>query len=375
MMIERTLKQRLIDKVDYKKAIVILGPRQVGKTTLINEIAASLGDYLYINGDDPQVQLLWNKPTKSFILNYVGNYKVVVIDEAQRIENIGLSVKMLIDEKKDIQVFVSGSSALELAGKVNEPLTGRKWEYRLYPLSWQEIKNNKSFAHTIPLLENFLVTGMYPEVINQPNNAKEILTNLAGSYLYKDILESGGIRKPEILLKLLQALAWQVGNEVSYNELAQTVGADKATVSTYIDLLEKSFVIFKLNPLSRNLRNEISSTRKIYFYDNGVRNTVINNLAPIESRNDIGALWENFIISERKKILAYKEFYGNTYFWRNTLQSEIDYLEEEDGQFSAFELKWNPKAKARFPKTFMEAYKPKSTNILHRDNFWEYIDK
>ena len=214
---------------------------------------------------------------------------------------------------------------------------------------------------------------MYPEVITNPENAKEILTNLAGSYLYKDILELGGIRRPDILLKLLQALAWQVGNEVSYNELAQTVSADKATVSEYIDLLEKAFVIFRLNPFARNLRNEISSTRKIYFYDNGVRNTIINNFAPASQRNDIGALWENFIISERKKQLAYNGFYGNTYFWRNTAQAEIDYLEEQDGKIFAYELKWNPKAKVSFPKAFLTEYHPPTTQAIHRDNYWEWL--
>jgi predicted AAA+ superfamily ATPase len=373
-MIKRSLERVLKNRVDYKKAIVVLGPRQVGKTTLITEIASTLTkDYLYINGDDPSIRLAWNNPTQAFINNYIGNYKVIVIDEAQRLENIGLSTKMIIDAKKDIQVFLSGSSSLEIASKVNEPLTGRKWEYRLYPFSWTEIKEHFSFAKTTPRLDDFLVTGMYPEVINNPENAKEILTNLAGSYLYKDILELGGVRKPDILLKLLQALAWQVGNEVSYNELAQTVGADKATVNDYIDLLEKAFVIFRLNPFARNLRNEISSTRKIYFYDNGVRNTIINNFAPASQRSDIGALWENFIISERKKQLAYSGSHGNTYFWRNTAQAEIDYIEEQDGKISAYEFKWNPKAKASFPKAFLTEYHPPTTQVVHRDNYWEWL--
>jgi len=373
-MIKRALEKVLKNKVDYKKAIVLLGPRQVGKTTLITEIASTLAeDYLYINGDDPSVRLAWNNPSQAFINNYIGAYKVIVIDEAQRLENIGLSAKMIIDAKKNIQLFLSGSSSLEIASKVNEPLTGRKWEYRLYPLSWAEIKEHFSFAKTIPRLDDFLVTGMYPEVITNPENAKEILTNLAGSYLYKDILELGGVRRPDILLKLLQALAWQVGNEVSYNELAQTVGADKATVSDYIDLLEKAFVIFRLNPFARNLRNEISSTRKIYFYDNGVRNTIINNFAPASQRSDIGALWENFIISERKKLLAYTGFYGNTYFWRNTAQAEIDYIEEQDGKLFAYEFKWNPKAKVSFPKAFLTEYHPPTTQTIHRDNYWEWL--
>jgi predicted AAA+ superfamily ATPase len=373
-MIKRALGAVIQNKIDYKKAIIVLGPRQVGKTTLIQEIASDItNDYLYINGDDPAVRLVWNNPSQTFINNYIGNYKIIVIDEAQRIENIGVSAKMIIDSKKDIQLFLSGSSSLEIASKINEPLTGRKWEYRLYPLSWAEINDYLSFAKTTLRLEDFLVTGMYPEVITNPENAKEILSNLAGSYLYKDILELGGVRKPEILLKLLQALAWQVGNEVSYTELAQTVGADKKTVSDYLDLLEKAFVIFRLAPFARNLRNEISSTRKVYFYDNGVRNTIINNFAPISQRSDIGALWENFIISERKKQLAYSGFYGNTYFWRTTAQAEIDYIEEQDGKISAYELKWNPKAKVSFPKAFLGEYHPPTTKVIHRDNYWEWL--
>jgi predicted AAA+ superfamily ATPase len=375
-MINRLLESTLKAKVDYKKAIVVLGPRQVGKTTLINEIAANITkNFLYINGDDPAVRLAWNNPSQAFIKTYIGDHKVIVIDEAQRIENIGVSAKMIVDAKMDVQLFLSGSSALEIANKINEPLTGRKWEYRLYPLSWAEINTYYSFAKTSTRLEDFLVTGMYPEVITHPENAIEILSNLAGSYLYKDILELRGIRKPEILLKLLQALAWQLGNEVSYNELAQTVGADKATVSEYLDLLEKAFVIFRLSPFARNLRNEITSTRKIYFYDNGVRNTIINNFAPVSQRNDMGALWENFMISERKKQLAYSGFHGNTFFWRNTAQAEIDYIEEKDGKISAFELKWNPKAKAHFPKAFLGEYHPLITKVIHRDNYWEWLSE
>ncbi|SMC74606.1 ATP-binding protein [Pedobacter africanus] len=373
-MIERTLQATLKKRVDYKKAIILLGPRQVGKTTLISEIAADLNpDYIYINGDDPATRLSWANPSQAFINNYIGNAKVVVIDEAQRLENIGLSAKMIIDAKKDIQLFISGSSALEIANNINEPLTGRKWEYRLYPFSWKELKESFSFPQVESRLENFLITGMYPDVITNPGDAVEILNNLAGSYLYKDILESGGVRRPDVLLKLLQALAWQVGNEVSYNELAQTVGADKVTISSYIDLLEKSFVVFRLNPFSRNLRNEISSTRKIYFYDNGVRNTIINNFAPISERNDVGALWENFIISERKKQLSYNGFYGNTFFWRNTAQAEIDYMEEQDGKISVYEIKWNPKVKVKFPKAYLETYQPNLISVINRNNYWEFL--
>lgn len=373
-MLKRALEQVIRDKIDFRKAIVLLGPRQVGKTTLITKIATSLdGDYLYINGDDPATRTLWGNISQAVIFQLIGNHKVVVIDEAQRIENIGLAVKMIVDAKKEIQVLVSGSSALELASTINEPLTGRKWEYHLYPVSWRELSDNFSLAKALPMLDSVLVKGTYPEVINEPGQAIDVLRNLAGSYLYKDILELQGIRKPELLLKLLQALAWQVGNEVSYQELAQTVGADKNTVSSYIDLLEKTFVVFRLQPFARNQRNEISTSRKIYFYDNGIRNTLINNYAPLSQRNDAGALWENFIISERKKSIAYSGNLGAAYFWRNVRQAEVDYLEEQDGALKAFELKWNPQAKYRFPKAFVEAYRPVEMEVIHRENFWQYL--
>lgn len=373
-MLKRTIEQVIKAKIDFKKAIILLGPRQVGKTTLITQIAAVLdSNYLYVNADDSATRTLWNNISQATIFQLIGNRKVVVVDEAQRIENIGLAVKMIVDAKKEIQVFVSGSSALELASTINETLTGRKWEFHLYPISWRELSDTFSLATALPMLESLLIKGAYPEVINEPTQAGDVLRNLAGSYLYKDILELQGVRRPELLFKLLQALAWQVGSEVSYQELALTVGADKNTVSSYIDLLEKAFVIFRLPPYARNQRSEISTSRKIYFYDNGIRNTLISNYAPLAQRNDVGALWENFIISERKKLLVYSGSHGAAYFWRNVRQAEVDYLEEEDGVIRAFELKWNPKAKYRFPKAFMEAYRPNETNMIHRDNFWEFL--
>jgi uncharacterized protein len=373
-MLKRAIEQVISGKIDFKKAIILLGPRQVGKTTLITKIAASMdSNYLYINGDDPAVRTLWKNISEAVIFQLIGRHRVVVIDEAQRIENIGLVVKMIVDAKKGIQVFVSGSSALELASTINEPLTGRKWEYQLYPIAWSELSDNFSLAKALSMLESLLVKGAYPEVINEPGQATEVLRNLAGSYLYKDILELQGIRRPELLLKLLQALAWQVGSEVSYQELAQTVGADKNTVSVYIDLLEKAFVVFRLQPFARNLRNEISTSRKIYFYDNGIRNTLINNYAPLSQRNDVGALWENFIISERKKSIAYLGNHTAAYFWRNVRKAEVDYIEELDGVLKAFELKWSPQAKYSFPKAFTDTYSPAEMKVIHRENFWQYL--
>ncbi len=374
-MIERDLEKTIRSRIDFKKSIIILGPRQAGKSTLINHILDTMEeDVLYINGDDPATQSIWDNPSAAFIENYIGKHQIVFIDEAQRLHNIGLSAKMIVDSRQKVQLFITGSSSLELSSTINEPLTGRKWQYELLPLSWGEIKNHYSFAHAHSRLEEFLITGMYPEVVTNPENNLEILSTLAGSYLYKDILELGGIRKPEALVKLLQALAWQIGNEVSYAELAQTTGVDKATVSSYIDLLEKSFVIFRLNPLARNLRNEINTSRKIYFYDNGIRNSVINNFALLQERNDIGALWENFMISERKKLLNYGPFHGNVYYWRTRDKAEIDYVEEQNGRFTAYEFKWNPKkARTRFPKSFVEAYHPILTQTIHRQNFQEWI--
>lgn len=373
-MIQRTLHDTLVKRMDYKKAIVLLGPRQVGKTTLIKQIAKdAAADYLYINGDDPAMQLLWSNPTQQLLMQLITGQKVIVIDEAQRFSNIGVTAKMIVDAGLNVQLFLSGSSALEIANTINEPLTGRKWEYNLLPFSWKELCNEYGLAKMLPRLPQLLVTGCYPEVIMEPGNAKEILTNVAGSYLYKDILDLSGIRKPELIVKLLQALAWQVGQEVSLNELSNTLGADKNTIGHYIDLLEKSFVVFRLNPLARNLRNEISTSRKIYFYDNGIRNTLINNYAPIEARDDIGSLWENFIMSERIKFLKYKPFYGASYFWRNKAKAEVDYVEETDGQFFAFEFKWNPAAKSKFPEAFLNAYNPMEKKIIHRDNFWEWL--
>lgn len=376
MIIQRTLKEILKSVVDYKKAIIVLGPRQVGKTTLIKELAAELDSrFLYINGDEPGVQLQLTGPSLSFLKSFIGNKKVIVIDEAQRITNIGLTVKLMIDNSSGIQILVTGSSSLELANHINEPLTGRKWEYNLFPISWTEICQYETMAKSLQRLSAILIYGMYPEVLLNPGSERNILSNLATSYLYRDLLNFQGIRKPELLNRILQALAWQMGSEVSLNELSRTVEADKNTINNYIDLLSKAFIIFKIAPFSRNLRNEISTNRKIYFYDNGIRNAVIGNYAPLVSRNDTGSLWENFLIAERIKLLRYHGFYGHYYFWRTHRGQEIDYIEEIDGELFAYEFKWSPSAKTKFPTIFIETYKPKETKVIHRDNFWEWLEK
>jgi len=375
MHIHRELFQILKGKIDYKKAILLLGPRQVGKTTLVKKLAGSITDeFLYLSGDELLIQAALPNPNLSFLKSYLGTAKVVIVDEAQRIPNIGLSLKLIIDNFSDVQLIVTGSYALELSETINEPLTGRKWEYRIYPLSWPEMTTTLGMPVTLGSLEKYLIFGTYPEVITQNGNEIAVLTNLATSYLYKDLLNFEGIRKPELLNKILQALAWQVGSEVSFNELSRTVQADKNTVANYLDLLEKAFIIKKLSPFSRNLRSEISSSRKFYFVDNGIRNAIIGNYAPIASRNDIGGLWENFLISERQKLLSYAGFYGQIYFWRTVRGQEIDYLEEIDGKIYPFEFKWNPNAKSKIPQAFRIKYNPEPPQIIHRENFWEWLN-
>lgn len=374
MHIKRELFDILIQKTDFKKAIILLGPRQVGKTTLIKRLAEQIqSTYLYLNGDELAVQNAIVSPSLAFLRSYLGNNKVVVIDEAQRIQNIGLTLKLIIDNFNGVQLLVTGSSALELASSINEPLTGRKWEYQLFPLSWSELVNSLGFPKCHASLENYLIFGTYPEIIKSEGREIPVLTNLASSYLYKDLLSFQGIRKPELLNKILQALAWQVGSEVSYNELSQTVQADKQTVQHYMDLLEKAFIIQRLAPFSRNLRGEISTSRKVYFIDNGIRNSIIGNFSPISGRNDIGSLWENYLISERQKLLNYHGFYGKVYFWRSVRGQEIDYIEEIDGKIYPYEFKWNPKAKVKLPSAFIENYSPEPIQVIHRENFWEWL--
>lgn len=370
-MIKRTLTPIVLEDFDRKKAIILVGPRQVGKTTLIHNLVEGK-KVLFLNGDDPQTRLQFSNATFQFLIQTVSDYDVIVIDEAQRIENIGLTVKMLIDAKLNKQFILTGSSSLDLGNQINEPLTGRKWEHQLYPISWNEIKNHYSFANAYARLEEFLIYGMYPEVVTEAKKQK-ILLQISGSYLYQDILELVNIKKPDLLMKLLNALALQLGSEVSYNELSKILGVDRMTVINYINLLEKVYVIFRLHPFSGNQRNEITSKPKIYFYDNGIRNAIIGQFNPLQNRLDVGALFENFFISEKMKMNAYSGFYGKTYYWRNTQQAEIDFIEVIEGEITAYEIKYNPNKKVYFTKSFTEKYHPKHTLAINNANFWEYL--
>lgn len=371
MMINRLLKNAIIDKFNKGKAIILIGPRQVGKTTLIKSIIENK-KHLFLDGDDPTIRTLLNSPNTEQLKAIIGHHNLVFIDEAQRIENIGLTLKIITDQFKEVQLLVSGSSAFELKNLTHEPLTGRKWQYHLFPISWQEFEAHENYVKAVQQLEQRLLYGMYPDVINNLGNEKDILKNLSESYLYKDILAFHNIKKPEILEKLLLALAYQVGQEVSYNELSQLLGIDKNTVSSYIDILENNYVIFRLPSFSKNLRNEIKRNQKIYFYDNGIRNTIIADFRPLEMRQDKGAIWENFLISERLKANNYSQKVSKSYFWRTTQQQEIDYVEVENEHINAFEFKWNSKVKAKIPKTFENTYGAKVL-IINKENFRRFI--
>jgi hypothetical protein len=370
-MITRTLSSQLRDRFFGSKALILLGPRQVGKTTLLKELLRK-EDHLFLNGDDPAIRNLLAGAGLSRLQTIIGRHRIVFIDEAQRIPEIGITLKLITDQLPGVQVLVSGSSALELNQTTQEPLTGLKIEYRLYPISWEELETKIGFVDAEQQLEERLVFGMYPEVVSRRDNARETLRELCSSYLYKDVLAISGIRKPEILEKLLRALALQLGQEVSYNELAGLIGVDKNTVARYIELLEKTFIVFRLNSYSRNLRNEIRGNRKIYFYDNGIRNAIIENLNPLSLRNDKGALWENFLINERMKYAAYHGLYANRYFWRTVQQQEIDLVEETGGRLFAYEFTWNHSGRKRIPKSFLEHYSAEG-RIIDRSNFREFV--
>jgi predicted AAA+ superfamily ATPase len=370
-MINRVINELIEKRLNRGKAIVLLGPRQVGKTTLINEFLKQR-EFLFLNGDDADHRELLENAGTTKLKSVIGNHKFIFIDEAQRIKGAGIIAKLIIDHFKEVQLFISGSSALEINDRMQEPLTGRKFEYFLFPISWEELERHLGYLEANTQLEERLIFGMYPDVINQRHDAREVLKQLTSSYLYKDILSITGIKKPDLLDKLLKALALQLGSEVSYNELSRLLEVDKLTISKYIDLLEKLFIIFRLNSFSRNQRNEIKHNRKIYFYDNGIRNTIINNLNPIELRSDKGALWENFLISERIKLQQYHKLYSNNYFWRTIQKQEIDFIEERDGQIYAFEFKWNKRPKDKIPSSFIREYNAIG-HIVDKQNFREFI--
>lgn len=371
-MIKRLMDAKIESRLFQKKAIIIIGARQIGKTTSINNVLKNKENVLFLDGDDPVVRELLNNANTEQIKNLIGDNKYIFIDEAQRILNIGLTAKIIVDQFKEVQLIISGSSAFDLKNSLSESLTGRKWEYQMFPVTWQELEETYGYLASLQQLELRMLYGMYPEIITNSGEEKERLKLLIDSYLYKDILSFYNIQKPLVLQNLLKALALQMGNEISFNELANLLQVDKNTVKNYIEILEKSFVIFTLSGFNRNIRNELKQAKKIFFWDTGVRNALIGNFTPIELREDKGALWENFLIAERMKRNNYENPYINGYFWRTTTQLEIDYVEENEGKISAYEIKWNENAKIKSFENFRETYKTDVVKI-HPKNFRDFL--
>lgn len=373
-MIDRFIADLIQDELYEGKALLIYGPRQVGKTTAIKKlIAQQAQSYLFLNADEADVRESLENTTSTQLRLLFGNHKIVFIDEAQRVANIGITLKLITDVLTDIQVIATGSSAFDLASKTQEALTGRKREFFMSPLSFAEMVQHHGLLEEKRHLEQRMIYGYYPEIVTKPIKANNNLRELAESYLFKDVLQLDFIKKPILLTKIIKAIALQIGSEVSLQEISRLVGADVHTVEKYIDILEKAFVIFTLPALSRNVRNEIRKGRKIYFYDTGIRNALISNFNGLKNRTDTGALWENFVIAERMKWLRYNNKRVDRYFWRTTQQQEIDYLEEENGQFHAVEFKWNSKQKARFSKTFLNAYPIANSMVISPENIEHFV--
>jgi len=369
-MIIRELNSIIKSKFFKGKAIVVTGARQVGKTTLLKQLVKEIGlPSIFLNCDEVEVRNSLENANFERLKAIIGSNKIIFIDEAQRVNSIGLTLKIIVDNFTDVQLLVTGSSTLELATGIKEPLTGRKFEYNLFPFSLAELVKHNNLIIEEQALEKRLIFGSYPDALNYPGEEKELLLNLTNSYLFKDILSLANIRKPLLLEKLIQALALQVGNEVSYHELGQIIDSDKQTVEKYVDLLEQCFVIFKLTAYSKNLRNEIKKSKKIYFYDNGIRNAVIQNFSALALRQDTGALFENYMISEYIKKSNNQRKFAKYYFWRSFQQQEIDLIEEVNGNINVIEIKWNENKKVKFPTTFTDAYPVNDTIVINRKNY------
>ncbi len=372
-MIKRTIENKIRLCFGKNKAIVIIGPRQSGKTTLLRKLHRDFEqNAAFYNCDETEIRSLFSNHNVAFLRSVVGESKIIFLDEAQRVENIGLTLKIIVDTMPDVQVLASGSSAFELSDRLNEPLTGRKWEYQLYPLSFEEMALETNLATEISNLKLRLIYGSYPEVVTNPGWETQCLTNLGSSYLYKDIFTLHDIRKPELVERLLQALALQICSEVSYNELAHLLDSDPVTIARYIDILEKAFIIFRLPNYSTNKRNEIKRSRKIYFWDNGIRNSLISDYRDVDLREDIGKLWENYVVSELAKLRSNHQILSKAYFWRSKTAAEIDYLEIHNAQISALEIKWNPN-KRPVVRAFKNSYPDANIDLIHPKNYFQRL--
>lgn len=372
-MVKRSLEKSIRNRLGDEKIIIIYGARQVGKTTLLRKLFENESDVLWLNGDEAHVHALLSDNNSERFKAIIGKNKLLVIDEAQRIEDIGLKLKIIYENIPNVKIVVSGSSSFILANSVNEPLTGRKWEFLLHPFSFEELVGNTNLLKELKLLEQRLLYGSYPEVVTKSEDARSLLIQLSSSYLYKDVLEFEKLLKSNKLINLLRALAFQIGNELSLSEISRIIALDVKTVDKYLAVLEKSFVIFSIPSFSRNLQNEIKKGRKFYFVDVGVRNALINQFAPLVNRNDVGQLWENYLISERHKYLSNNNIYGSSYFWRTHSQQEIDYIEERNGFLTTYEFKLSPHKRVKESVLFKETYPNSSFNVVSKENYDRFL--
>lgn len=376
MYIPQKQLENLEKLISPNKVVVVYGPRRCGKTTLINRYLEKAGDqrYLLVSGEDITVREYLGSQSIAKLKDFVGKNSLLVIDEAQKVKEIGLNLKLVIDHIRGIKIIATGSSSFDLARDIGEPLTGRKYTLRLFPLAQMELMQMEQRVETEANLEGRLIFGSYPEVVLTNDNRlrERYLKEIVSSYLFKDILEMEGLRHPDKLVRLLQLLAFQIGREVSFNELGGQLGISKNTVERYLELLEKVFVVFKLSGFSRNLRKEITKNARYYFYDTGVRNALINNFNPLNMRDDIGMLWENYIIIERLKKQEYLGMSANNYFWRTYDQKEIDFVEEREGYLYGYEIKWKA-GRLKPPRTWLEGYKNAKYDVINRESYMEFI--
>jgi len=368
--------ENLEEYLKPNKALIILGPRRVGKTTLLkNFLKKTKLQYILDYGENLSTQRILSSQDFPQILEYARGYELIAIDEAQQIANIGMGLKILIDQVEGLSIIATGSSSFDLSQQIGEPLTGRKKTLILYPISQMELSEIYNRYELKQKLEEFLIFGSYPEVIssNNKNEKIDLLNEIINSYLFKDILALDNIKSSKTLLNLVKLLAFQIGQLVSLNELATQLGIDVKTVARYIDLLEKSFVIQSLGGFSRNLRNEVTSKQKYYFLDLGIRNAVISQFNPLDTRNDVGQLWENFIFIERQKKNSYTGFYGRTYFWRTYQGQEIDFVEDIENHLTGFEAKWSETKKVNEPSIWKETYSNSSFKVITPENYLDFI--
>ncbi|MEZ5195599.1 MAG: ATP-binding protein [Bacteroidales bacterium] len=367
--------QKLDNFLRPNKVLIILGPRQVGKTTMMEDyLSVSKLKYKLTNGDDIFIQRTLSSQSLNEIKSFCEGYELIAIDEAQKIPEIGIALKLMVDHIPGIKVIATGSSSFELAGQIGEPLTGRKTALSLFPISQIEMLHHFNSFELKEKLEEFLIYGNYPAVLAAETISEKtsILNEITGSYLFKDILSFERIRNPQLLIDLLRLLAFQIGNEVSINELSKNLRIDNKTVRRYLQLLEKSFIVYSLRGYSRNLRKEISKKPKYYFYDTGIRNAVIANFNPLKMRNDTGQLWENFVVMERIKKQSYQPIYSNNFFWRSWTKKEVDFVEEREGKLFGYEFKWTSEQR-QAPALWLDTYPEATYETINRENYLEFV--